>query len=82
MIRKVGRYKIMVTDKEVTRDNFWEHSVTILEPEFIQIDKSDLCLLFAETFRYSESEKEISDVLHGHIRNLKNRIIRLERISK
>lgn len=80
MIRKVGKYTIKTTDEEVTTDNFFKYSVTILEPDFISINRDDLCLWFAQVFRYSNKEQEITDVLKGHILNLKFRITELEKL--
>ena len=45
----------------------------------IYIDKTELSLWLAQTFRYSNDEKGIEDALKGHIRNLKDRIERIEK---
>lgn len=39
-----------------------------------EIDKSELSLWLAQTFRYSNDEREIEDALKGYVRNLKDRI--------
>ena len=39
-----------------------------------EIDKSELSLWLAQTFRYSNDEREIEDALKGYARNLKDRI--------
>lgn len=47
--------------------------------EEINKDKSELSLWLAQTFRYSNDEKGIEDALKGYIRNLKDRIERIEK---
>lgn len=69
MERIIGKYTLNVTSEEINKDNFFKHSVSVLKPEFIYIDKSELSLWLAQTFRYDE--KGIED---AHIRNLKDRI--------
>lgn len=71
MERIIGKYTLNVTSEEINKDNFFKHSVSVLKPEFIYIDKSELSLWLAQTFRYS---KGIEDALKGYIRNLKDRI--------
>lgn len=68
------KQSINVTSEEINKDNFFKHSVSVLKPEFIYIDKSELSLWLAQTFRYSNDEKGIEDALKGYIRNLKDRI--------
>ena len=79
MERIIGKYTISVANWEIDKDNFFKHSVSILKPEFIYIDKSELSLWLAQTFRYSNDEKGIEDALKGYIRNLKDRIERIEK---
>lgn len=79
MERIIGKYTISVANGEIDKDNFFKHSVSILKPEFIYIDKSELSLWLAQTFRYSNDEKGIGDALKGYIRNLKDRIERIEK---
>lgn len=74
MERIIGKYTISVANGEIDKDNFFKHSVSILKPEFIYIDKSELSLWLAQTFRYSNDEREIEDALKGYARNLKDRI--------
>lgn len=74
MERIIGKYTISVANGAIDKDNFFKHSVSILKPEFIYIDKSELSLWLAQTFRYSNDEKGIEDALKGYIRNLKDRI--------
>lgn len=68
MERIIGKYTLNVTSEEINKDNFFKHSVSVLKPEFIYIDKSELSLWF----RYSNDEKGIEDALKGYIRNLKD----------
>ena len=70
MERIIGKYTISVANGEI----FFKHSVSILKPEFIYIDKSELSLWLAQTFRYSNDEREIEDALKGYVRNLKDGI--------
>ena len=79
MERIIGKYTISVANGEIDKDNFFKHSVSILKPQFIYIDKSELSLWLAQTFRYSNDEKGIEDALKGYIRNLKDRIERIEK---
>lgn len=79
MERIIGKYTISVANGEIDKDNFFKHSVSILKPEFIYIDKSELSLWLAQTFRYSNDEKGIEDALKGYTRNLKDRIERIEK---
>lgn len=72
MERIIGKYTLNVTSEEINKDNFFKHSVSVLKPEFIYIDKSELSLWLAQTFRYSNDG--IEDALKGYIRNLKDRI--------
>lgn len=53
MERIIGKYTLNVTSEEINKDNFFKHSVSVLKPEFIYIDKSELSLWLAQTFRYS-----------------------------
>lgn len=41
MERIIGKYTISVANGEIDKDNFFKHSVSILKPEFIYIDKSE-----------------------------------------
>ena len=63
MERIIGKYTLNVTSEEINKDNFFKHSVSVLKPEFIYIDKSELSLWLAQTFRYSNDEKGI-DILY------------------
>lgn len=42
MERIIGKYTLNVTSEEINKDNFFKHSVSVLKPEFIYIDKSEL----------------------------------------
>ena len=59
MERIIGKYTLNVTSEEINKDNFFKHSVSVLKPEFIYIDKSELSLWLAQTFRYSNDEKAL-----------------------
>nr|DAS33058.1 MAG TPA: zipper dimerization domain transcription factor-like protein [Caudoviricetes sp.] len=82
MERIIGKYTLNVTSEEINKDNFFKHSVSVLKPEFIYIDKSELSLWLAQTFRYSNDEREIEDALKGYVRNLRDRIERIEEALK
>lgn len=80
MEREVGKFIIRVTDNEITAENFFKHSVAILEPNFVYIDKSNLDYYSAKTLRYSDNEEEIKQVIKTYISNLKFRISELEKL--
>ena len=61
MERIIGKYTISVANGEIDKDNFFKHSVSILKPEFIYIDKSELSLWLAQTFRYSNDARNLKD---------------------
>ena len=42
MERIIGKYTLNVTSEEINKDNFFKHSVSVLKPEFIYIDKSEI----------------------------------------
>lgn len=81
-LRKVGKYIIEMSSEEITRDNFFKHSVWIKTPEvdYNYIQASELSYYMAKVFRYSEKEEEIRQVLKLHIENLKFRLSKVEEI--